>query len=88
MSGEWLQIQSLWDLEAKYVFNRLSNSLARWQQLFTEIKRARRSPRSGHRRYLVRVSLTASRCRSVWTPSMARDSATSPHALMSSSVMR
>jgi dynein heavy chain 1 len=31
----------LWDLEAEYVFNRLGDSLANWQQLLTEIKKAR-----------------------------------------------
>ena len=39
--AKWLQFQSLWDLEAEYVFNRLGDSLARWQQLLTEIKKAR-----------------------------------------------
>jgi dynein heavy chain 1 len=39
--AKWLQFQSLWDLEAEYVFNRLGDSLAHWQQLLTEIKRAR-----------------------------------------------
>ena len=39
--GKWLQFQSLWDLEAEYVFNRLGDSLAHWQQLLTEIKKAR-----------------------------------------------
>ena len=39
--GKWLQFQSLWDLEAEYVFNRLGDSLALWQQLLTEIKKAR-----------------------------------------------
>lgn len=39
--GKWLQFQSLWDLEAEYVFNRLGDSLANWQQLLTEIKKAR-----------------------------------------------
>lgn len=39
--GQWLQFQSLWDLEAEYVFNRLGDSLAHWQQLLTEIKKAR-----------------------------------------------
>ncbi|KAI6027785.1 hypothetical protein BKA83DRAFT_4033799, partial [Pisolithus microcarpus] len=37
---KWLQFQSLWDLEAEYVFNCLSNSLAHWQQLLTEINKA------------------------------------------------
>jgi hypothetical protein len=36
--GKWLQFQSLWDLE---VFNRLGEDLAHWQQLLTEIKKAR-----------------------------------------------
>jgi dynein heavy chain 1 len=39
--AKWLQFQSLWDLEAEYVFNRLGDSLAHWQQLLTEIKRTR-----------------------------------------------
>ncbi|KAI0069891.1 dynein heavy chain [Panus rudis PR-1116 ss-1] len=39
--GKWLQFQSLWDLEAEYVFNRLGDNLAHWQQLLTEIKKAR-----------------------------------------------
>lgn len=39
--GKWLQFQSLWDLVAEYVFYRLGDSLAHWQQLLTEIKKAR-----------------------------------------------
>ncbi|KAI0727592.1 dynein heavy chain, N-terminal region 1-domain-containing protein [Fomitopsis betulina] len=39
--AKWLQFQSLWDLEAEYVFSRLGDSLANWQQLLTEIKKAR-----------------------------------------------
>jgi hypothetical protein len=39
--AKWLQFQSLWDLEAEYVFNRLGDSLGHWQQLLTEIKKAR-----------------------------------------------
>ncbi|EIM91855.1 cytoplasmic dynein heavy chain 1 [Stereum hirsutum FP-91666 SS1] len=39
--NKWLQFQSLWDLEAEYVFNRLGDSLAHWQQLLTEIKKTR-----------------------------------------------
>jgi hypothetical protein len=39
--NKWLQFQSLWDLEAEYVFNRLGEDLAHWQQLLTEIKKAR-----------------------------------------------
>lgn len=39
--AKWLQFQSLWDLESEYVFNRLGDSLAHWQQLLTEIKKAR-----------------------------------------------
>ncbi|KAI1790505.1 dynein heavy chain [Ganoderma leucocontextum] len=39
--AKWLQFQSLWDLETEYVFNRLGDSLAHWQQLLTEIKKAR-----------------------------------------------
>lgn len=39
--GKWLQFQSLWDLEAEYVFNRLGEDLGHWQQLLTEIKKSR-----------------------------------------------
>ncbi|TFY63461.1 hypothetical protein EVJ58_g3234 [Rhodofomes roseus] len=39
--AKWLQFQSLWDLETEYVFSRLGDSLANWQQLLTEIKKAR-----------------------------------------------
>ncbi|KAF5351047.1 hypothetical protein D9756_008173 [Leucocoprinus leucothites] len=39
--AKWLQFQSLWDLEAEYVFNRLGGSLLHWQQLLIEIKKAR-----------------------------------------------
>ena len=39
--AKWLQFQSLWDLETEYVFNRLGDSLANWQQLLTGIKKAR-----------------------------------------------
>jgi hypothetical protein len=41
--AKWLQFQSLWDLEAEYVFTRLGDSLANWQQLLTEIKRTRQT---------------------------------------------
>ena len=39
--AKWLQFQSLWDLEAEYVFSRFGEDLAHWQQLLTEIKKAR-----------------------------------------------
>jgi len=39
--AKWLQFQSLWDLEAEYVFNRLGEDLKLWQQLLTEIKKTR-----------------------------------------------
>jgi dynein heavy chain 1 len=39
--AEWLQFQSLWDLEAEYVFNRLGDDLGNWQQLLTGIKKSR-----------------------------------------------
>ncbi|KAF9042285.1 cytoplasmic dynein heavy chain 1 [Panaeolus papilionaceus] len=39
--SKWLQFQSLWDLEADQVFARLGDSLSHWQQLLTEIKKAR-----------------------------------------------
>lgn len=38
---KWLQFQSLWDLEAESVFQRLGDSLGNWQQLLGEIKRTR-----------------------------------------------
>lgn len=41
--AKWLQFQSLWDLEAEYVFSRLGDSLASWQQLLTEIKKTRQT---------------------------------------------
>ncbi|KAI5984842.1 hypothetical protein EDD15DRAFT_2176624 [Pisolithus albus] len=37
---EWPQFQSPCNLEAEYIFNWLSNSLAHWQQLLTEINKA------------------------------------------------
>ena len=39
--GKWLQFQSLWNLEAEYIFNRLGEDLAHLQRLLTEIKKAR-----------------------------------------------
>ncbi|BEJ00458.1 hypothetical protein CcaverHIS631_0503150 [Cutaneotrichosporon cavernicola] len=38
---KWLQFQSLWDLEAEYVYNRLGESLANWGQLLSDIRQAR-----------------------------------------------
>ncbi|KAJ3099515.1 hypothetical protein HDU96_010687, partial [Phlyctochytrium bullatum] len=37
----WLQYQNLWDLEGEYVYSRLGDNLASWQQLVLEIKKAR-----------------------------------------------
>ncbi|KAI6020401.1 hypothetical protein BKA83DRAFT_4010014, partial [Pisolithus microcarpus] len=39
--AKWPQFQSLWNLEAEYILNRLSNLLAHWQQLLTKINTAR-----------------------------------------------
>jgi hypothetical protein len=39
--AKWLQFQSLWDLKAEYVLNRPGENLSHWQQLLTEIKKAR-----------------------------------------------
>ena len=39
--AKWLQFQSLWDLEAESVYQRLGDSLADWQQLLGEIRRTR-----------------------------------------------
>lgn len=39
--GVWLQYQSLWDLEANYVFSELGEDLGRWQQILQEIRKAR-----------------------------------------------
>ncbi|TXT09077.1 hypothetical protein VHUM_02551 [Vanrija humicola] len=38
---KWLQFQSLWDLEAEFVYNRLGDSLADWGQLLSDIRQAR-----------------------------------------------
>ncbi|WWC73019.1 uncharacterized protein I206_106984 [Kwoniella pini CBS 10737] len=38
---KWLQFQSLWDLEAESVYNRLGDSLADWGQLISDIRQAR-----------------------------------------------
>ncbi|KAJ3101821.1 hypothetical protein HDU97_001047 [Phlyctochytrium planicorne] len=37
----WMQYQSLWDLESEYVYSKLGEDLAKWQQLVLEIKKAR-----------------------------------------------
>lgn len=39
--SKWLRFQSLWDLEAEYVYARLGDSLAAWQQLLLEIRKTR-----------------------------------------------
>lgn len=39
--NKWLQFQSLWDLEAEYVYNRLGDSLADWGQLLSDIRQTR-----------------------------------------------
>lgn len=39
--AKWLQFQSLWDLETEYVYARLGESLASWQQLLLEIRKTR-----------------------------------------------
>ncbi|SCV72617.1 BQ2448_4154 [Microbotryum intermedium] len=39
--NKWLQFQSLWDLESEFVFARLGDSLASWQQLLLEIRKTR-----------------------------------------------
>jgi dynein heavy chain 1 len=38
---KWLQFQSLWDLEADYVYSRLGEQLSSWQQLLLEIRKTR-----------------------------------------------
>lgn len=38
---KWLQFQSLWDLEADFVYNRLGDSLSDWGQLLSDIRQAR-----------------------------------------------
>ncbi|GAA5974101.1 hypothetical protein JCM11641_003434 [Rhodosporidiobolus odoratus] len=38
---KWLQFQSLWDLEAEYVYSRLGDQLSSWQQLLLEIRKTR-----------------------------------------------
>ncbi|KAJ3331033.1 hypothetical protein HDU76_004259 [Blyttiomyces sp. JEL0837] len=39
--SKWLQYQSLWDLESEFVYTKLGEDLAKWQQLVLEIKKAR-----------------------------------------------
>lgn len=39
--AKWLQFQSLWDLEADYVYAQLGDSLSSWQQLLLEIRKTR-----------------------------------------------
>ncbi|WVQ73635.1 hypothetical protein IAR50_003215 [Cryptococcus sp. DSM 104548] len=38
---KWLQFQSLWDLEAESVYNRLGDSLSDWGRLLTDIRQSR-----------------------------------------------
>lgn len=38
---KWLQFQSLWDLEADYVYSRLGDSLSNWDLLLSGIRQAR-----------------------------------------------
>ncbi|GAA5901689.1 dynein heavy chain [Sporobolomyces salmoneus] len=38
---KWLQFQSLWDLEAEYVYSQLGDQLSSWQQLLFEIRKTR-----------------------------------------------
>ncbi|GAA5979126.1 hypothetical protein JCM10908_002813 [Rhodotorula pacifica] len=38
---KWLQFQSLWDLEAEYVYAQLGDQLSAWQQLLLEIRKTR-----------------------------------------------
>ncbi|WVQ81477.1 hypothetical protein IAT38_003601 [Cryptococcus sp. DSM 104549] len=38
---KWLQFQSLWDLEAEYVYGRLGDSLSDWSQLLSDIRQTR-----------------------------------------------
>ena len=38
---KWLQFQSLWDLEAEYVYSVLGEDLAKWLQLLQEIRKTR-----------------------------------------------
>ena len=38
---KWLQFQSLWDLEADYVYAQLGDQLSSWQQLLLEIRKTR-----------------------------------------------
>ncbi|KAI7942887.1 hypothetical protein MJO29_012731 [Puccinia striiformis f. sp. tritici] len=39
--NKWLQFQSLWDLEADYLYGRLGESLSAWQQTLSEIRKTR-----------------------------------------------
>jgi dynein heavy chain 1 len=40
---KWLQFQSLWDLEAEFVYNRLGDSLGDWDNLLLDIRQARQT---------------------------------------------
>lgn len=40
-ANKWLEFQALWDLEAEYVYTRLGDNLADWQQLLSEIRKTR-----------------------------------------------
>ncbi|CAG8442752.1 1825_t:CDS:10 [Diversispora eburnea] len=37
----WFQFQSLWDLEANYVYSKLGDDLVKWKQILSEIKNSR-----------------------------------------------
>ncbi|MBW0465869.1 hypothetical protein O181_005584 [Austropuccinia psidii MF-1] len=39
--NKWLQFQSLWDLQADYLYGRLGESLSAWQQALSEIRKTR-----------------------------------------------
>ena len=41
--NKWLEFQSLWDLEADFVYERLGDSLNDWQQLLSEIRKTRQT---------------------------------------------
>ncbi|CAH7672915.1 expressed protein [Phakopsora pachyrhizi] len=39
--SKWLQFQSLWYLEADYLYSQLGKSLSAWQQILSEIRKTR-----------------------------------------------
>ena len=39
----WYQYQSLWDFEIDYVYPKIGKDISKWQQLISEIRKARQT---------------------------------------------